>query len=540
MKPMTSTTISATKELESKAPVKVFDYSHRGERGSPYRERDYSPERNIERFSRERGPPLRDRNRDRDKERDRDLDRDRDRSRKNNRDLKDRDYDSRDKDREYDRERSRDSKRSREWERDRDRHRDDSDRNRDRYRDDDRERDKFRENVDRERDKFRENVDRDKRSKWDKSDSERNGSKDKSSQGSSQKKESDESRMSNEVPSHFKTPLPAFSNERESSAETALIEDLLFAPKRLNRPAQLVIILRGLPGSGKTYVAKLIKDKEIENGGSAPRILSLDDYFMVEKEVTEVEPDSGKKLKRKEFKFEYEVGMEEAYRSSLFKSFKKTIDDRFFPFIIIDAVHEKSKQYEQYWSYAKQRGFQVYIAEMDCKDPYICHKRNIHNRSLEEITKVLESWEPKPRHFMGIDIRSLLQDEAITEVEMEVESNDGAEDKDEDGGNSSNEMSFHKPSRWEKLEATEEKLDQLDGLRINKKKQSSMEDYLQLDEYEQRECEPGKKRVRWADLEERKEQDRLRAIGFVVGQTDWNKMTDPSHADKALTRTKYF
>ncbi|GFY60039.1 YLP motif-containing protein 1 [Trichonephila inaurata madagascariensis] len=85
-------------------------------------------------------------------------------------------------------------------------------------------------------------------------------------------------------------------------------------------------------------------------------------------------------------------------------------------------------------------------------------------------------------------------------------------------------------------------LDQLDGLRVSKKKHSSMEDYLQLpDDYEERKCEPGKKRVRWADLEQRKELERLRDIGFVVGQTDWNKMTDPSpHADRALTRTKYF
>lgn len=38
--------------------------------------------------------------------------------------------------------------------------------------------------------------------------------------------------------------------------------------------------------------------------------------------------------------------------------------------------------------------------------------------------------------------------------------------------------------------------DQLDGLRVNKKKHSSMEDYLQLpDDYDERKCEPGKKRV---------------------------------------------
>ncbi|GFS89824.1 hypothetical protein TNCV_4839231, partial [Trichonephila clavipes] len=36
---------------------------------------------------------------------------------------------------------------------------------------------------------------------------------------------------------------------------------------------------------------------------------------------------------------------------------------------------------------------------------------------------------------------------------------------------------------------------QLDGLRVSKKKHSSMEDYLQLpDDYEERKCEPGKKR----------------------------------------------
>lgn len=49
-------------------------------------------------------------------------------------------------------------------------------------------------------------------------------------------------------------------------------------------------------------------------------------------------------------------------------------------------------------------------------------------------------------------------------------------------------------------------------------------------------------KVRWADLEEQKEADRKRAIGFVVGQTDWERITDESGqlAQKALNRTKYF
>lgn len=42
--------------------------------------------------------------------------------------------------------------------------------------------------------------------------------------------------------------------------------------------------MRGIPGSGKSYISKMIKDKETDMGGSA-RILSIDDYFMTENEV---------------------------------------------------------------------------------------------------------------------------------------------------------------------------------------------------------------------------------------------------------------
>lgn len=47
------------------------------------------------------------------------------------------------------------------------------------------------------------------------------------------------------------------------------------------------------------------------------------------------------------------------------------------------------------------------------------------------------------------------------------------------------------------MEATDAKLDQLDGLRVTKRgKATTMEDYLQLpDDYEMRESKPGQKRV---------------------------------------------
>lgn len=39
-----------------------------------------------------------------------------------------------------------------------------------------------------------------------------------------------------------------------------------------------------LSGSGKSYLAKMLRDLEVENSGSAPRIHSMDDYFMTEVE----------------------------------------------------------------------------------------------------------------------------------------------------------------------------------------------------------------------------------------------------------------
>ena len=39
-----------------------------------------------------------------------------------------------------------------------------------------------------------------------------------------------------------------------------------------------------LSGSGKSYLAKMLRDLEVENGGHAPRIHSMDDYFLTEVE----------------------------------------------------------------------------------------------------------------------------------------------------------------------------------------------------------------------------------------------------------------
>ncbi|XP_076621042.1 uncharacterized protein LOC143341767 isoform X1 [Colletes latitarsis] len=330
--------------------------------------------------------------------------------------------------------------------------------------------------------------------------------------------------------------------ELPKTPNCTMVDDLLCPPGRQNRPPKIAIILRGPPGSGKSFVAKLIKDKEIEQGGSAPRILSLDDYFLIEKEMESTD-DNGKKVTVKEMIYEYEEAMEQSYVTSLVKAFKKNITDGFFNFIILDCINEKISDYEEMWSFAKTKGFKVYVCEMEM-DLQICLKRNIHNRTEDEINRIIDYFEPTPSYHQKLDVNSMLQDQAIEEVHMEdsEETLEKSSQQNEDSLDSQEDVQdIVGVSKWERMEA-EDKLDRLDGLAKKKSegKVQTMKDFLQVPDYYNMEDTSGKKRVRWADLEERKEQEKMRAVGFVVGHTNWDRMMDPTKGGSALTRTKFF
>ena len=130
--------------------------------------------------------------------------------------------------------------------------------------------------------------------------------------------------------------------------ETVAVEHLLEPPGRYGRPSKLVVILRGLPGSGKSHVARLIKEKEMLMGGSAPRILSIDDYYSM---------DDGSPVA-------WHEDQEDQYRQNLLKSLKRNLDDGHFPFIIVDALHVRASEVVEVASTARGRAFSVFLIDL--------------------------------------------------------------------------------------------------------------------------------------------------------------------------------
>lgn len=208
-------------------------------------------------------------------------------------------------------------------------------------------------------------------------------------------------------------------------------------PHRASRPDHLVIILRGLPGSGKSYLSKMLRDIEVENGGEAPRIHSMDEYFMTEVEKaddSELSKSSGslrgkRQVMKTVMEYCYEPEMEEAYRASMLKAFKKTLDEGVYSFIIVDDRNLRVADFAQFWATAKRSGYEVYLVEASYKDPAGCAARNVHNFTLDDIQKMARQWEEAPSLYLKMDIKSLLHgdgfdESGIQEVDMDMEEED--------------------------------------------------------------------------------------------------------------------
>lgn len=132
-------------------------------------------------------------------------------------------------------------------------------------------------------------------------------------------------------------------------------------------------IIRGLPGSGKSYMID-----EMKVNFSEYVVCSADHFFMDNKGFYRFDPRR----------------IAEAHEQCKIKALQM-MDCR-FSVVFIDNTNIRKWEYELYKEMAKAFGYQIVIKEADspwAKDPKECFKRCVHSVPLEIIERMARDWE---------------------------------------------------------------------------------------------------------------------------------------------------
>jgi hypothetical protein len=159
----------------------------------------------------------------------------------------------------------------------------------------------------------------------------------------------------------------------------------------------VLYVMRGVSGSGKSYTAKQILASHGENLDPAKHIFSTDDYF-----------GSGE-----EYKKNWSADKLGTAHGWNFWRFKDAIHKNVSP-IIIDNTNTRKFEFEKYVEYARQFGYRVEIKESESpwwkahshmladKQKYagelenfakLLASKNTHGVPLENIKKMIDRWE---------------------------------------------------------------------------------------------------------------------------------------------------
>lgn len=137
---------------------------------------------------------------------------------------------------------------------------------------------------------------------------------------------------------------------------------------------QLMWIMRGVPGAGKSYKA----NKLAEVLGPSTVIYSTDDFFLIDGQYV-FDP---KKLT--EYHARNQQRVEEACR--------RRVND-----VIVDNTCVRAWEAREYVRIAIKNKYAVRFLEADspwAKDAHECARRNTHGVPLETIERMINNWEP--------------------------------------------------------------------------------------------------------------------------------------------------
>ena len=129
-----------------------------------------------------------------------------------------------------------------------------------------------------------------------------------------------------------------------------------------------VIIMRGIPGSGKSTMAQQL-------AGDTGKIHSTDDYFM------------------KDGKYEFDTNKLRRNHQLNFQAFKRDLALGISP-VIVDNTNSQKWEYENYTKAAEDAGYEVEVVQVPHIDPKHAAQRNTHGVPEESIRRMIARWEP--------------------------------------------------------------------------------------------------------------------------------------------------
>ena len=139
--------------------------------------------------------------------------------------------------------------------------------------------------------------------------------------------------------------------------------------------AKICYILRGLPGTGKSMLAKNLRDSH-----TRARVFSTDSFFMVDGEY-QFDPSK--------------LGEYHALNLAKATRYMESFGPNSDALCIIDNTNTQSWEYEKYEEVAKENGFmvQVITVEWNINDIPLYAKRNSHGVPEDAIYRMAERWE---------------------------------------------------------------------------------------------------------------------------------------------------
>lgn len=139
-----------------------------------------------------------------------------------------------------------------------------------------------------------------------------------------------------------------------------------------------VTIMRGIPGSGKSYLARSIAEK-VKNGV----VCSADDYF--------VDKETG------EYRFNFRK-LQAAHAQCMTRFLDALLAN--VRAVVVDNTNTRTWEYSHYEKIAKLSGYDLHIVEINCPNERVaefCGERNGHNVPIPKVKQMWRRFERDDR-----------------------------------------------------------------------------------------------------------------------------------------------